>query len=569
MRETATVRKFKLDAGRLSASFGDDPRVISRLQNTLTGEVLAADARQFIMLRMPNSASEPRFLDTVTAIEIEDGKLLIRLADEERESTAELTIQPAEHGLRFSLRVEAPSPLWMVEWRLSNLRLDEVLVPALGGQRLAPEMPRGTTLTYKYPFWWNSQFVLGPAGKGGLWMRTMETDPRFKLARVRRDEGSYSWSIGFEADGPLTSHELEAVWYLDAWLGDWRVPVEIHRAWLAEAFDLRPYPSHPHLPAWALDIDFVLELWGMHREHPEPSQTFAVMEERLREFGRLHDPARTLLYLPGFAQHGIDSNAPDYNPAEKLGGEAGFRRLIETAHGMGYRVMVHTNVLAMTYHHPLYPRFKEHQVVDIFDRPQGWAMDIDGDWLPEPFFAYINPGVRAWGEHMAGVMRGLVDLGVDAIFLDQTLLAFNVSRGPNFVTGMREHIEYLQSRFPDVLFAGEGLHEQNVSALPFAQIHGIDSIAEVQNMDRQAPWRTAHPVSVQLFSPYTRYVAHLLTRHPTHHMFELQEEAYSRLGVVPALVLYDRSQHVDLPETRAMIARARRLPSASKTHNES
>ncbi len=64
---------------------------------------------------------------------------------------------------------------------------------------------------------------------------------------------------------------------------------------------------------------------------------------------------------------------------------------------MGYRVMIHTNALAMTFTHRLYPQFRKHQVVDAFGRPQGWGLDIDGDWLVEPYFAYMNPGVPAWG----------------------------------------------------------------------------------------------------------------------------------------------------------------------------
>jgi hypothetical protein len=565
LNANTTTARVAVTAERIEAVLGGDPRVLEEVRSTLDGNVVARKARQFLMLRMPDATSEPRFLDTVVGTGDGPEGRVVTLTDEQGESTATLAIAPSEHGLRFRLRVEAPGPLWMVEWRLSDLDLAEVIVPALGGQRLAPEMPVGTTLSYKYPFWWNAQFVLGSAGRGGFWMRTLEKDPRFKVLRVRRDDGTFSWSIGFEADGPLTERVLEAEWFLDAWIGDWQVPVQIHSSWLAEAFGLRSFSAHPRFPSWAGDINFILEMWGMHRERPEPAQTFDEMTDRLREFADLHDPATTLVYLPGFAEHGIDSNAPDYHPASKLGGREGFGRLLRAAHEMGYRVMVHTNVLAMTYHHPRFPEFAAHQVVDVFGRKQGWAMDIDGDWLPEPFFAYINPGVEAWGDHMETVIGELVMQGVDAVFLDQTLLAFNVKEGPNFVAGMRRHIERLQQAFPGILFAGEGLHEQNVAALPFAQIHGIDSIAEVQNMDDRRPWRTAHPVSTRLFGPFTRFTAHLLTRHPTHPMFTLQEEAYGHLGVLPALVLYDRGQKLDLPETREMIGRARALNSASAT----
>jgi len=192
-------------------------------------------------------------------------------------------------------------------------------------------------------------------------------------------------------------------------------------------------------------------------------------------------------------------------------------------------------------------------------------MDMDGDWLPEPYFAYINPGYKEWGDLMEKVLGDLIEkYGADSVFLDQTLLAFNVSKGPNFIAGMRDHITRLQNRFPGILFAGEGLHEQNVSALPFAQLHGIDSLTEVHGMEGQVPWRKAHPVSTYLFEKYTRYTGHLLTRHPSNPMFAFQEAAYSELGVIPVLSLYNYEQKIDLPEVKAMIERAKSLSGKSE-----
>jgi hypothetical protein len=196
----------------------------------------------------------------------------------------------------------------------------------------------------------------------------------------------------------------------------------------------------------------------------------------------------------------------------------------------------------------------------VFGKLQGWGLDIDGDWLPEPYFAYINPGVPAWGDLMEEILGDLIrKFGIDGIFLDQTLLAFNLQRGPDFQSGMREHIVRMQQAFPGILFAGEGYHELVARALPMAQIHGIDSIAEVHGMEGHARWRVAHPVSTYLFGPYTKFTAHLLTRHPSHPMYAMQEEAYARLGVVPALCLYDSSQPLDTPATRRMIRRAKLL----------
>jgi hypothetical protein len=122
-----------------------------------------------------------------------------------------------------------------------------------------------------------------------------------------------------------------------------------------------------------------------------------------------------------------------------------------------------------------------------------------------------------------------------------------------------EEYQKLQRAFPHVLFAGEGQHEQTLSALPVAQIHGIDGIAKIHGMEGQTHWREAHPVSAYLFGKYTRFVAHLLTKYPSHPMFKLLEAAYAKLEVIPALCLYDHQQTMDLPEVKKMLERAKSL----------
>ncbi len=550
----------RVRSSRLQLNFGGAPTSVGSIRNLATGTEICRKGALSLLVRTPRSLFDPTFLTETESFEQRDGEVRIVLADESRRYRAELVIAPTEDGLEHRLVVDAPEPIWIVEWRLTGLQLESVVLPALGGQELNRRMPADTQLTYKYPFWWNAQFALGMTRGGGIWLRSKDPRPRMSLVRVKRTNEGFNLSYGIEAEAPLTATRLEAMWYLDGFKGSWRGPVEVHRAWMEEAFGLTRLEENPYFPEWARGINFVLELWGIGKEAPEPFHTFDQMIDRLKRWATMHSPAETLVYLPAFAEHGIDSNAPRYNPSIPLGGEEGFRKLVDTAHRLGYRVMAHTNVLCMTFTHELYEQFRRHQVVDAFGREQGWALDIDGDWLAEPYFAYINPGAREWGDLMEQVLGELIrNYRLDAIFLDQTLLAFNVSRGPNFMSGMREHIARLQRAFPETLFAGEGLHEQVVAPLPMAQIHGIDSITEVHGMEGRAPWRTAHPVSTSLFGPYTRFTAHLLTRHPSHHMFAFQEASYAALGVIPALCLSNSRQRMDLPAVRKMIRRAKRL----------
>ncbi|HEY6953334.1 MAG TPA: DUF6259 domain-containing protein [Bacteroidota bacterium] len=549
-----------LASERIELKWRKRPFAILEIKNRLTRNVICASPVQTILIRNPLELFEPVILTKIRNVSaIQDG-FSFTASDRSESYAAIVKVTSTEDGIRFALKATAPEPLWMVEWQLGGFLLRQVIVPALGGQSLDQSTPAGTVLSYKYPFWWNAQFVIGTLQQGGCWIRMKDSAPELKLLRVRREQSTFQFSLGFEANAPLRSRTHESEWFIDCYEGMWKTPVDSHRRWMEQSFGVQRRSANERYPAWMRRVNFVLELWGITKDRALPLHTFDQMIWRLHEWKKLHTPEQTLVYLPGFAEHGVDSHAPDYNPSDDLGGDKGFKKLVRAAHAMGFKVMVHTNVLAMTYRHRMYNQFKNHQVVDAFGRKQGWGLDMDGDWLAEPYFAYINPGSKKWGDLMVKVVGKLInEYGVDAVFLDQTLLAFNVSKGPNFLTGMRNHIRRLQEAYPDTLFAGEGLHEHVVGELSVAQIHGIDSIAEVHGADGRHQWRKAHPVSTYLFSPYTKFVAHLLTKHPSDPMFGMQERAYKALGVVPALCLYDHSQKMDMPEVRQMILRAGRL----------
>ncbi len=540
--------------------FDENPLEIERFFYLPESTNDCSNLLQSLLIRTPDSVSEPVLLTEVSNITKNKNSISFQLNDLENKTQAKLEIFAEAEGIKFKCKVESSKPLWLMEWKLSGLKFNEILVPALGGQSIKKNAPQGTLLSYKYPFWWNAQFVLGLFNKGGIIIHSKDEKPNLKLLRVLKEKESFEITYGFEIPAPLDKNIFEAEWYIKFFTGDWRTGVDIHRNWLESAFGLKSYSEHSNFPHWAKEINFILEVWGARRDKVNPAHSFDEIRNRINEFKNLHDPQKTLLYLPGFAEHGIDSNAPDYNPSIQCGGEEKFRQLIEEAHRLGYKVMIHTNVLAMTFHHRLYNEFKKYQVVDCFGREQGWGLDMDGDWLAEPYFAYINPANEEWTNLMAETFAGLINkFNIDAIFLDQTLLAFNVSNGKNFLQGMREHIQRLQKKFPDILFTGEGLNEQVLSALPMAQIHGIDSITEVHGMEGQVAWREVHPVSSYLFGKYTRLTAHLLTKHPSHPMFAFQERSYEKLGVIPALVLYTSDQLINSIETEKMISRAKEL----------
>ena len=555
---------IKISNKKIEIVFDKNPAFIKYIKNKLTNEKFCLNGRQTIIIRTPSHLSDPAYLFDAELLESNLDSIQLSFKDEFGDR-AELKITSEDDDIKFKINVKSNDPVWLVEWRLTGFQFEQITIPALGGQTLTKAMTNETTLSYKYPFWWNAQFVLGENNKGGMFLHIKDPEPNLKLFRVKKGKESFDLFLGFESQAPIKSKNYKAEWFLDSYEGSWKKPVNKHRTWLEKNFNLKNYSEHPHFPGWANDISFILEPWGMRKDQPEPHHTFDQMKIKIKQFAKIHNPEETLLYIPGFAENGVDSHAPDYNPSEKCGGERKFKQLINTAHELGYKVMIHTNVLALTFNHRMYKKFKNYQVVDPFNRTLGWAMDIDGDWLAEDYFAYVNPGYKEWGDYMIKVIGKLINkFNLDAVFLDQTLLAFNISKGPNFLTGMHDHINRLQKAFPNILFAGEGLHEHVLSVLPFAQIHGIDSLSEVHGMEGKKEWRKVHPVSSYLFGKYTKFCGHLLTKYPKHPMFKLQEKSYKKLNVIPTLSLYDNSQSINIPEVGEMISRAKKLNKKSE-----
>ncbi|HLE56370.1 MAG TPA: DUF6259 domain-containing protein [Rhodothermia bacterium] len=580
----------------LEIGFGADPSIIDFVRNRLNGNIVCRNGRQDALIRVHDRISDPERLTNVSRSgrpDLPPGVEEFVFTNDEGAYTASVTVAGDDEGIGFHLVASGPEPIWMVEWTIHGLKLDEVIIPALGGRRISSEMPDGLVDSFQYPVWWNAQFVIGSSGSqsGGIWLHSGETRPRMKVLRVRK-EGSdrFALTLGIRADAPLVVANVALSWHIDGYSKSWTEPADRYRSWLESTFDLVPYEQHPHYPEWMNEVNLILQLCGMWPRSVK-GHTFEEMTSRIEAFARLHPPKETLLYIPGFAEKGLDSDIPDYRPSPALGGANGLSKLVDRAHELGYRVMLHTNILGMTFNHALFPQFRDLQIKDEFGDLRSWGHDLDGDWMTEPFFAYINPGAHRWGDLFESLVRTLVDeYGADAVHLDQTLLAFTVSNGPNFMDGMKGLVGRLQRSFPQILFQGEGIHEWILPVLPVAQIHGVDSITPVEKVYLAAgsrfgllpkilsglsrlvgfkkgrPWIQIHPVSSRVLGRYSRMTPHLLTDHPSGAKFSYQEAAYARLGISPALVCYGSHQTIDGPRVRKMLRRAKSV--RSRNHNK-
>jgi hypothetical protein len=92
-------------------------------------------------------------------------------------------------------------------------------------------------------------------------------------------------------------------------------------------------------------------------------------------------PADTIFYLPGW-QGPYDALYPTYWPFPDLGGEEGFRRMVDAMHESGYRVMIHVNGWGIDPYHPDIDQLEKYILRYEDGGFIGWQ--TDGRWLPPP-----------------------------------------------------------------------------------------------------------------------------------------------------------------------------------------
>jgi hypothetical protein len=154
-----------------------------------------------------------------------------------------------------------------------------------------------------------------------------------------------------------------------------------------------------------------------------------------------------------------------------MGGEAGFHRLVDEGHKLGFRFMPMYGTNAANTKLPDWPTIASAVTRKIDGNVYNldwvdWNNDRHGDgWL-----AYMNLGADAWREHLEGRIADMIErFGVDAYFLDIVGGHVNSTNG-DMHEGTRRLVESLRARYPHVACVGE---------MPYDALHGFIPMFQV------------------------------------------------------------------------------------------
>ena len=416
-----------------------------------------------------------------------------------------------------------------IMWGVGNLshRTVDLILPVSGGQRFTG---KDISRKFDYPEIWETQLAVLQGQRGGIFIRSEDTQYQFKTLEYSSKDGDFYlnfWSIPLAPFDHRTRVET-STWRLNAYRGDWQVPALEYREWMDTGF------QPPDRNAWLEDIECIIKDHG------------ALDVEKLRHLNRLVDAPKTLIYLVEWRDAGYDLYLPDYTPKKDFG------HFIAEAQRYGFKVMVHTTMNGVSENHPLYGELEKYQV------RHPWTGEKDGYLWEDPTnprrFAYINPASRLFREVLVSALKRLCETyPIDALHLDIS------SRTPNVVNGVIDGLtmaegnillhQEIKDAIPGIVLGGEGLHEVTFLHESFAQRYHIPETEQ------------PHPISSFLFSPYTKLYGHLGLDNPDDEPARYKEflYGYEVWGVLPTITIRTTSDlSSDRVETHKLFERVRK-----------
>ena len=423
--------------------------------------------------------------------------------------------------------------VYQLQWGCDNIDINSVdlILPAHGGQIITASSPLEMN-RYLYPGLWEAQLAILQGGRGGFFVRGM--DDTFQSKRFVWKKNSDEILVEFQTynQAPWDSFtRVESVrWRFNTYAGDYRVPASIYRHWMEAAFE--PWRLSD-MPSWVEDIGLVVMagVWGNDLDW-------------LSRLAEQIDPSKTLVYAVTWRKDGYDQNLPDYTAKEV------FDDFIKTVRDLGYRVMLHANLLGVSVDHPLYAELQQYQFRDTWTGElKGWKWDEPDN---EYRHAWINNASSKFRDVLVSQLKQVwEEYPIDAFHLDGSHYVINdangLIEGLNAAQGNVLMHKQLAEAMPGVVFSGEHLHEVTFFRESFAQRWKLTKGA------------MPHPISAFLFAPYTRPYGYLGLVHswddPSGYQVFL--DSYESWGVLPTLWSADLNKQFYYPLTQQLLSIAR------------
>lgn len=283
-----------------------------------------------------------------------------------------------------------------------------------------------------------------------------------------------------------TAFRVEAVYEHDAWRKDTRIEVpawrmgratsfedamSTHMQHIERAFGLPAWETRTDVQPWMRDIALVTTLHGMHYTG-FVFNDYARQLEILRWMASQIPPSKVLVFLAAWDGR-YYWDYPAYTAPARMGGEAGFRRLVSEGQRLGFRMMPMFGTNSANRNRPEWARIASgatHKIDgDVYNL--NWV-DWNNDRHQDGWLTYMNVGADSWRNFLEGRIADVIDrYGVDAYFLDIVGGHVNSTTG-DMHEGTRRLVTNLRSRYPRVAVVGEMPYDALYGFIPMYHAGG-------------------------------------------------------------------------------------------------
>ncbi len=282
-------------------------------------------------------------------------------------------------------------------------------------------------------------------------------------------EGGYRVEAIAEADGWRRANSYDVPRWRLGKVADAATAEQLHYQHLEEAFHLPAWETRTDTPDWMRNLALVTTLHGQHYTG-YVFNDYARMLEILTWMATQIPPERVMAFISAWDGR-YYWDYPEYRVSDRMGGEAGWRKLVDGAHRLGFRILPMFGTNAANRKHPSFRHFADAATAKI----DGDTMDLnwvdwDNDRHQEGWLAYMNLGVPSWRKWLGGRIDEMITrYGVDAYFLDIAGGYTNNTTG-DMHDGIRQLVLDLQRRHPGVPCVGEMPYDALAEFIPMYQV---------------------------------------------------------------------------------------------------
>jgi hypothetical protein len=418
----------------------------------------------------------------------------------------------------------------------------------------SPTDPRDSELLFGYPFsagdlntaaGLTTPFVAVVQEDGGCtYISSRDDRVRAKRVYMQPGESGYRVEAVFETAGWTRQNQVQVPTWRIGRAAQLEPAVRDHYAHVERAYRSQTMAVRPPAPPWMRDMALALTLHGMHYTG-YVFNDYARMLDILK-WVRERIPAERVLAFIAAWDGRYYWNYPLYRADDRMGGEAGFKRLIQEGRRLGFHMMPMFGTNAANTKLPEYRQMANASTekIDGDAMPLNWV-DWDNDRHMDGWLAYMNLGVDSWRTWLYGRISDVIQrYEPDAYFLD-IVGGWTNNTKADMHDGTRRLILDLRAKYPQVAVVGEMHYDALLEFIPMYHAGpGAPIVAEYarffQHLSHPAPGRGSSGVHE---SGFGRWNPQTLSLSPTQ---------------IPTLNIVDDTFRDHRTEMEAVITEARR-----------